>query len=55
MTLQHVSDSYFAVLNERSRMRDVNSGLINLGGDVVIETRSDLPHARRMIALFRKV
>jgi len=34
---------------------DANSGLINLGGGVVIDTQSDLPHARRMIELFGKV
>jgi glyoxylase-like metal-dependent hydrolase (beta-lactamase superfamily II) len=34
---------------------DANSGLINLGGGVVIDTQSDLFHARRMIELFGKV
>jgi cyclase len=50
-----VSDNCFAVLNERSRVCDSNSGLVNLGGGVVIDTQSDLPHARRMIELFGKV
>ena len=36
-------------------MCDANSGLINLGGGVVIDTQSDLPHGRRMIELFGKV
>jgi cyclase len=35
--------------------RDANSGLINLGGGVVIDTQSDLSHARRMIELFGTV
>ncbi|MGE5089780.1 MAG: MBL fold metallo-hydrolase [Candidatus Levyibacteriota bacterium] len=55
MKLQQVSDSCFAVLNERNRVCDANSGLINLGGGVVVDTQSDLPHARRMIELFGKV
>ncbi|MBK9673872.1 MAG: MBL fold metallo-hydrolase [Betaproteobacteria bacterium] len=55
MKLQQVSDNCFAVLNERNRICDANSGLINLGGGVVIDTQSDLAHARRMIELFAKV
>ncbi|HUL96917.1 MAG TPA: MBL fold metallo-hydrolase [Usitatibacter sp.] len=55
LKLQQVSESCFAVLNERNRLCDANSGLINLGGGVVIDTQSDLPHARRMIELFGKV
>lgn len=55
MKLQQVSESCFAVLNERNRVCDANSGLINLGGGVVIDTQSDLPHGRQMIELFGKV
>jgi glyoxylase-like metal-dependent hydrolase (beta-lactamase superfamily II) len=55
VNLQQVSDNCFAVLNERNRVCDANSGLVNLGGGVVIDTQSDLPHARRMIELFGKV
>jgi glyoxylase-like metal-dependent hydrolase (beta-lactamase superfamily II) len=55
MKLEQVSESCFAVLNERNRVCDANSGLINRGGGVVIDTQSDLPHARRMIELFGKV
>jgi cyclase len=55
MKLQQVSDNCFATLNERNRACDSNSGLINLGGGVVIDTQSDLPHARRMIELFARV
>ena len=55
MKLQQVSDNCFAVLNEKSRLCDANSGLINLGGGVVIDTQADLSHARRMIELFGKV
>jgi glyoxylase-like metal-dependent hydrolase (beta-lactamase superfamily II) len=55
MKLQQVSENCFAALNERNRACDANSGLINLGGGVVIDTQSDLPHARRMIELFGRV
>ena len=52
--MQQVSDHPFAVLNEKNRVCDANSGLINLGGGVVIDTQSDLTHARQMIGLFSK-
>jgi glyoxylase-like metal-dependent hydrolase (beta-lactamase superfamily II) len=52
--MEQVGNSCFAVLNEKNRVCDSNSGLINLGGGVVIDTQSDLPHARRMIELFGK-
>ncbi|WP_295448310.1 MBL fold metallo-hydrolase [uncultured Thiodictyon sp.] len=55
MKLQQVSESCFAVLNESNRVCDANSGLINLGGGVVIDTQSDLPHGRKMIELFGTV
>jgi len=55
MKLQQVSENCFAVLNEKNLVCDANSGLINLGGGVVVDTQSDLPHGRRMIELFGKV
>jgi cyclase len=55
LKLQQVSDSCFAVLNERNRACDANSGFVNRGGGVVIDTQADLPHARRMIELFGSV
>jgi cyclase len=55
MKMQQVSDSCFAVMNEKNRVCDANSGFINLGGGVVIDTQSDLPHARQMIEMFSKV
>lgn len=55
MEMKQVSDNCFAVLNEKNRVCDANSGLINLGGGVVIDTQSDLPHARGMIDLFSRV
>jgi cyclase len=55
MRLRQVSNNCFAVLNEKNRLCDANSGLINRGGGVVIDTQSDLSHARQMIELFSKV
>jgi len=55
MKLQQVSDNCFAVLNEKNRMFAANSGLVNRGGGVVVDTQADLHHARRMIELFGKV
>ncbi|MEX2113255.1 MAG: MBL fold metallo-hydrolase [Pirellulales bacterium] len=55
MKLSQVSDHCFAAINERNRLCDSNSGLINLGGRVVIDTQCDLGHARRMIELFGTV
>ena len=55
MRMQQVSDECFAVLNDKNRVCDANSGLINLGGGLVIDTQSDLAHARRMIELFSRV
>ena len=55
MEMKQVSDSCFAVLNEKNRLCDANSGLIDRGGGVVIDTQSDLSHARQMIDMFGKV
>ena len=55
MKLEQVSRNCYAVLNEKNRLCDSNSGLINLGGGVVIDTQCDLTHARRMIELFGTV
>src|SRR5512139_2439085 len=55
MKMEQVSDNCFAVLNEKNRVCDANSGLINRAGGVVIDTQSDLAHARQMIEMFSKV
>ncbi len=55
MKMEQVSTSCFAVLNEKNRVCDANSGLINVGGGIVIDTQSDLPHARQMIEMFAQV
>jgi|APIni6443716594_1056825.scaffolds.fasta_scaffold01698_2 glyoxylase-like metal-dependent hydrolase (beta-lactamase superfamily II) len=55
MEMKQVSDTCFAALCEKNRVCDANSGLINRAGGVVIDTQSDLAHARQMIELFSKV
>ena len=55
MKLHQVSQNCYAVENEKNRVCDANSGLINLGGGVVIDTQSDLAHARQMNTLFGTV
>jgi cyclase len=55
MKMQQVSDHCFAVLNEANLVCDANSGLVDAGGGLVIDTQTDLPHARRMIELFGSV
>jgi glyoxylase-like metal-dependent hydrolase (beta-lactamase superfamily II) len=53
--MKQVSDSCYAVLCEKNRVCDANSGLVNRGGGLVVDTQSDLDHARRMIELFGTV
>ena len=55
MEMKQVSPHCYAVLNEKNRVCDANSGLINRAGGVLIDTQSDLGHARQMIELFGKV
>jgi glyoxylase-like metal-dependent hydrolase (beta-lactamase superfamily II) len=55
MEMKQVSNSCYAVLIEKNRVCDANSGLINRAGGVVIDTQSDLAHARQMIEMFSKV
>jgi glyoxylase-like metal-dependent hydrolase (beta-lactamase superfamily II) len=55
MKLEQVGNQCYAVLNEKNRLCDANSGLVNLAGGVVIDTQCDLGHARRMIELFGTV
>jgi glyoxylase-like metal-dependent hydrolase (beta-lactamase superfamily II) len=55
MEMKQVSDNCYAVLIEKNRVCDANSGLINRAGGVVIDTQSDLAHGRQMIEMFSKV
>jgi cyclase len=42
MRLEQVSTNCFAVLNEKNRVCDANSGLINRAGGVLIDITPDL-------------
>ncbi len=55
MKMEQLSEHCYAVLNEKNRVCDANSGLINVGGGMVVDTQSDLSHARQMIEMFNKV
>jgi glyoxylase-like metal-dependent hydrolase (beta-lactamase superfamily II) len=55
MEMKQVSTHCYAVLNEKNRVCDANSGFINRAGGVLIDTQSDLRHARQMIELFGRV
>jgi cyclase len=55
MKMQQVSDNCYAVLCEKNRVCDANSGFVNRGVGLVVDTQSDLAHAQRMIELFGKV
>ena len=55
MKMEQVSASCYAAINEKNRVCDANSGLVNVAGSMVIDTQSDLPHAREMIRLFSDV
>lgn len=55
MRMQQVSDHCYAVLNDTNLVCDANSGLVNLGEGLLVDTQSDLPHARRMVELFGEV
>ena len=43
MEMKQVSDNCFAVLIEKNRVRDANSGLTNLARGVAFDTQSDWP------------
>lgn len=55
MKMQQISAHCYAVLNETNLVCDANSGLVNIGDGLLIDTQSDLPHARQMIELFSQV
>jgi cyclase len=55
MNMQQVSEHCYVLLKEKNQVCDANSGLINPGGGVIIDTPSDLAHSRQMIRLFSTV
>ncbi len=55
MKLQKISESCFAILNEKNRLCDANSGFIHRGGGMLVDTQCDLSHARQMMSLIADV
>jgi len=53
--MQQVSTNCFAVLNEKNACAMPTPASSNRAGGVVIDTQSDLAHARQMINMFSKV
>ena len=45
MNMEQVSNNCYAVVNEKNRVCDANSGLINVGGGMVIDTQIEGRHA----------
>ncbi|MGI9473611.1 MAG: MBL fold metallo-hydrolase, partial [Rubripirellula sp.] len=55
MKLQQISASCYAILNEKNRLCDANSGFIDRGGGLLVDTQCDLAHARQMIELLSDI
>lgn len=55
MKIQQVSDNCYAVLNEKNRLCDANSGFIALGEGVVVDTQCDLAHAEELRSLIAEL
>jgi glyoxylase-like metal-dependent hydrolase (beta-lactamase superfamily II) len=54
MKLQQVGEHCYAAIGDQGGAFHSNSGLVAAGRGLVIDTQADLPHARQMMALFRK-
>ena len=48
MSLQQVSEHCYAVLNDKNRICDANSGIIAIGDGVIVDTQCDLRHAQEL-------
>jgi len=48
MKMEQVSANCYAVLIEKNLVCDANSGLINLGGGVVVDTQSDMANGNQL-------
>ncbi len=55
MDLVELAPDIYACLQEDRGLGTSNSGLINRGGGLVIDTFWDLPHTRQMIELYSRV
>ena len=52
LELKQVSKNCYAVTNKDNLVCDSNSGLINIGKGAIIDTQSDINHAKQMFNLF---
>jgi cyclase len=55
MDLVELAPSVYACLQEEKGLGTSNSGLVNRGGGLVVDTFWDLPHTREMIATYARV
>lgn len=55
MELQEIGTDVYACLQEDTGLGKSNSGLINRGGGLVVDTFWDLPHTRQMIEQYARV
>jgi glyoxylase-like metal-dependent hydrolase (beta-lactamase superfamily II) len=55
MELQEIGRDVYACLQEDTGLGKSNSGLVNRGGGLVVDTFWDLPHTRQMISHYQKV
>jgi len=55
MELRQLAPRVFACLQEERGLGTSNSGLVNAGGGLVVDTFWDLPHTRDMIAQYARV
>ncbi|MBM4266621.1 MAG: MBL fold metallo-hydrolase [Deltaproteobacteria bacterium] len=55
MELQEIGRDVYACLQEDTGLGKSNSGLVNRGGGLVVDTFWDLPHTREMIAQYQRV
>ena len=55
MELQEIGNDVYACLQEDRGLGTSNSGLINRGGGLVVDTFWDLPHTRELIRQYGRV
>jgi glyoxylase-like metal-dependent hydrolase (beta-lactamase superfamily II) len=55
MSLEELAPNVYACLQEEKGLGTSNSGLVNRGGGLVVDTFWDLPHTREMIAHYARV
>ncbi len=55
MDLQEISKDVYACLQEDRGLGTSNSGFVNRGGGLVVDTFWDLPHTRQLIDLYARV